>query len=174
MTDEGDDARPAHPGVDEATAGDPTPDDADAQYRTGETDERPDEPEDEPAESFFARVPESVVSLGSGALLTTALLTTVAALFTGYSAATGTHFGFEPYQILLAALQFFFASALQWSGLYFARQRVRWLWVMLAALSGIFSIIGLPFAILAVVCLFLGRYHFASYTPSERLKKAMS
>jgi len=120
---------------------------------------------------LLARVPEWVVTFGAGSLLTSTLLTLAAAAFAGHAVATGRpYLELEPYQLGLATLQFSGATVFQAAGVYFARKRIRWLVVMLATAAGILSIIGLPFAFVACVCLGLGKYHFALDTPAERLR----
>ncbi|MFB6124013.1 MAG: hypothetical protein ABEJ78_11220 [Haloferacaceae archaeon] len=123
---------------------------------------------------FFARVPEGVVALGAGSLATSALITLVFAGIATYSVVTGRWYGYQPYVIVMASVLYSSSAVFQISGVYYAQKRVRWLWVMLAAFAGVPSIVGIPFAAVAIVCLGLGKYHFASYTPSEYFKRAMS
>lgn len=127
---------------------------------------------DQPVERqpLLARVPEWVVALGAGSLLASTLVTLGATAFVGYGFATGQFFGYQPYQIGLATMQFTGATIFQAFGVYFARKRVRWLLVMLAAILGSLTFIALPFTVVALVCIGLGKYHFAQSTPSEWLR----
>lgn len=118
-------------------------------------------------EPLLARVPEWVVSLGAGALLTSTLLTLGAAVFAGYAITTGRYYGYEPYQLGLATFQFTAVTVFQAVGVYFARRRIRWMWAMLAAIGGALTFIALPFAAVALVCIGIGKYHFALDTPFE-------
>lgn len=125
--------------------------------------------EDEP---LLARVPEWVVHLGAGSLATSTLLTAAGAIFVGYAIATGQHFGFQSFELYVAAFQFVLVTVAQAAGVYFARRQVRWTWVMLAAILGSLAVITLPFTVLALLCTALGKYHFASYTPADRISGA--
>lgn len=118
-------------------------------------------------DQLLARVPEWVVALGAGALATATLLTFVAALFMGYSFATNQWYGYPPYQIGFATLQFTGVTIFQAAGTYYARERTRWMWVMLAAIAGSLTLIVLPFTVVALFCIGLGKYHFSSYTSVE-------
>lgn len=117
----------------------------------------------------LARVPEWVVALGAGALLASALVTFGLAVFAGYSLAAGRFYGYQPWQIGLATMQFGAATVFQAAGVYFARKRVRWMLVMLAAILGSLTFVALPFTLVALVCIGLGKYHFAQVTPAEWL-----
>lgn len=117
--------------------------------------------------SVLARVPEAVIPLGAGSLATATLLTLAGAGFIAYSIATGQFYGYQPYQIFLAGFQFSVATIAQVIGVHFARQRVRWTWVMIAGALGTLTFIALPFSVLALVCLGLGKYHFSSHTPQS-------
>lgn len=116
---------------------------------------------------LLARVPEWVVALGAGTLATATLVTGVAAVFMAYSFVTGQWYGFRPYQIGFATLQFTGVTVFQAAGTYFARQRTRWMWVMLAAIAGSLTLIVLPFTVITLCCIGLGKYHFSSYTSVE-------
>lgn len=115
--------------------------------------------------SVLARVPESVVPLGAGSLATATLLTLAGTGFIAYSVFVGEFYGYRPYQIYLAGFQFTVATIAQLSGVYFARQRVRWTLVMIAGALGTLTFVALPFSLLALVCLGLGKHHFSSHTP---------
>lgn len=119
---------------------------------------------------ILARVPEWVVPLGAGALFASTLITFGATIFAAYSLMIGQYYGFEPHQIGLASLQFTLATVLQAAGVYFARKRVRWMIVMLAAILGSLTFLALPFSLVALVCIGVGRYHFAQATPIEWLQ----
>lgn len=121
-------------------------------------------------EPLLARVPEWVVALGAGALLASTLITLGAAAFTGYSITAGRYYGYQPWQIGLATLQFGAATIFQAAGVYFARRRVRWMIVMLAAILGSLTFIALPFSFVALVCVGIGKYHFAQTTPAALLR----
>lgn len=138
--------------------------------QTGSTDQ-PAEEIDQHAvkedDRLLARVPEWVVALGAGALATSTLITCVAALFMGYSVATGQWYGYQPYQIGFATLQFTAVTIFQAAGTYYARDRTRWMWVMLSAIAGSLTLIVLPFTVVALFCIGLGKYHFSAYTSVE-------
>ena len=119
-------------------------------------------------DGVLARVPEWVVALGAGSLATATLMTFVAALFMGYSFATGQWYGFQPYQIGFATLQFAAVTVFQAAGIHYARERTRWMWVMLAAIAGSLTLVVLPFTVLALCCIGLGKHHFSSYTSVEQ------
>ncbi|WP_254546746.1 hypothetical protein [Halomarina pelagica] len=121
-------------------------------------------------EPLLARVPDAVVSLGAGALATATLITLVGTLFVGYSVATGEFYGFQPYEMGLALLQFAVATVAMGAGVHFARQRTRWTLVMVAAALGSLTFITIPFTLTAFVCVGLGKYHFASHTPSAVIR----
>lgn len=123
-----------------------------------------------PDKPLLARVPEWVVPLGAGSLMASALITTGISVFIAYSIATGQRYGFEPYELYLAQFQFILATIFQAVGVYFARQRVRWIWVMLAAVLGSLAFVTIPFTALAILCLGVGKYHFSSHTPATYVK----
>ena len=156
----------------------PAPDAGETRYRTGEGGDGGEtategslaeiaEEEPEPEARLLDRVPENVVPLGAGSLFTSTLLSGGACLVALWGLTTGRYFGFEPFQITLAVVQWGFATMVQGAGVYFARKRTRWLVVMLGAAAGVLSIVGLPFAILAALCLGLGKNHFAMTTPAD-------
>ncbi|PSP76220.1 hypothetical protein BRC86_01820 [Halobacteriales archaeon QS_3_64_16] len=137
---------------------------------TGEPDEAPGEPRREGDDRtaggpMLAGVPEGVVAFGAGSLATATLLTLAGGIFILYSIVVGQFYGYQPYQLSLAAFQFAVATVAQLLGVYFARQRVRWTWVMLGAALGTLTFVALPFSVLALACLGVGKYHFASHTP---------
>jgi hypothetical protein len=119
-------------------------------------------------DSLLTRVPEWVVALGAGSLATATLLTSVAALFMGYSFVTSQWYGYQPYQIGFATLEFTLVTVFQAAGTYYARDRTRWMWVMLAAIAGSLTLIVLPFTIVTLFCIGLGKYHFSSYMPVDQ------
>jgi hypothetical protein len=123
-----------------------------------------------PDDPLLARVPEWVVPLGAGSLAASTLITTAIAIFIAYSIATGQRYGFESYELYLAEVQFILVTLFQAVGVYFARQRIRWIWVMLAAILGSLAFVTIPFTAVAVVCLGIGKYHFASHTPTTFIK----
>lgn len=127
-------------------------------------DESGNDVRDEP---LLSRVPGWVVPLGAGSLFTATLVTFAGFLFVAYGLATGTYFGFQPYELQLAAFQFVLATAAQAAGVYFALGRVRWTFVMVATVLGALAFITVPFSAIAFVCLGLGKYHFASFTPAS-------
>jgi hypothetical protein len=118
-------------------------------------------------DGVLARVPEWVVALGAGSLATATLVTLAAALFMGYSVTTGQLYGYQPYQIGFATLQFAGVTVFQAAGTYYARGRTRWMWVMLAAIAGSLTLVVLPFTVVALLCIGLGKHHFSSYTSAE-------
>lgn len=132
-------------------------------------------------EPLLAKVPDGVNTLGAGALFTSTLLTALATAIVAYDVVTGgsmiadlvtanTSIDFQPYQLYLLGFQYFTALVAQASGVYFALNRVRWMWVMLAATLGSLVMFTLPFTVTALVCVGLGKYHFAAYTPSEMIR----
>ena len=127
--------------------------------QTGSTDQHAVDEDD----GLLARIPEWVVALGAGTLATSTLLTCAAALFMGYSVVTSQWYGFQPYQIWFATLQFTAVTIFQAAGTYYARDRTRWMWVMLSAIAGSLTLIVLPFTVVALFCIGLGKYHFSSY-----------
>lgn len=132
-------------------------------------------------EPLLARVPDGLVSLGAGALFTSTLLTAVATGIVVWDLVTGgtfvetllranTDIDFQPYQHYLLAFQYLTAFVAQATGVYFALNRVRWMWVMLSAILGSLLMFTLPFTATAVVCCGLGKYHFSSYTPATMMR----
>lgn len=132
---------------------------------TSSTDQHTVEEDDR----LLARVPEWVVALGAGTLATSTLLTLVAALFMGYSFVTGQLYGYQPYQIAFATLQFTGVTIFQAAGTYYARDRTRWMWVMLSAIAGSLTLIVLPFTVVTLFCIGIGKYHFASHTSMKSI-----
>lgn len=140
--------------------------DADRDDRSAsETQEVVDEP-------ILAGIPEWVIPLGAGCLLASTLLVLGATAFTAYSLANGRYYGYAGWELGLATFQFSLATVLQAVGVYFARKRVRWMIVMLAAIIGTLTIIAIPFTLVAIVCLGLGKYHFTQATPVEWLESS--
>ena len=137
---------------------------------TNHGDEEPEERGEVVKQPLLARVPEWVVALGSGALLASTIITLGATAFVAYGLSTGRYFGYQPWQIGLATLQFAAATIFQAAGVYFARKQIRWMIVMLAAILGSLTFIALPFSLVALVCLGIGKYHFAQDTPKEYLR----
>lgn len=127
-------------------------------------------------EGLLARVPEWVVPLGAGFLLTSTLITAVLAVLSAYLLLTGDYTGvFEPFaefrgRMLLVVLQTTFATLFQGAGTYFARKQTHWGTVMLAAIFGSLVFVTLPFTIPALVLVGVGRYHFSLATPVERIR----
>lgn len=143
-------------------------------YRTGtaesETDrdaveDRSDQHVPEEEDRLLARVPEWVVALGAGSLLTATLITLAGSLFLWYSVSQRRFYGYEPYKIVLASVQFTGVTLFQAVGVHWARNRIRWMWVMLAAIGGSLTFVALPFTAVALVCVGLGKYHFTLETP---------
>ncbi|MFB6070104.1 MAG: hypothetical protein ABEJ76_03700 [Halanaeroarchaeum sp.] len=112
------------------------------------------------ADRILAAVPDWFVPLGAGSLATAALISLVAAGFVVYSVATGTYFGYTHTQLSLAAVQLVFATIIQGAGSYFALQRRRWLFVVLACLFGSILIVTIPFTALAFFTLTLSQPSF--------------
>ncbi|WP_227356457.1 hypothetical protein [Haladaptatus salinisoli] len=143
-------------------------------YRTGadETDvdaveNRADQHVPEEDARLLARVPEWVVALGAGALLTATLITLAGSAFLWYSVSQGRFYGYQPYEIVLAGVQFTAVTAFQAVGVRWARRRIRWMWVMLAAIAGSLTFVALPFTAVALACIGLGKYHFTLDTPAN-------
>lgn len=114
---------------------------------------------------FLARIPEWVVPLGAGCLAAATGITLVGALYGWYAVVTGQTLGYPQFYIILAAAEFSFVTVLQAVGTHYARQRIKWMWTMLAAIFGAFTFVVVPLSIVAVLCLGSGKYHFASHTP---------
>lgn len=125
-------------------------------------------PEDD--DRLLARIPEWVVTLGAGALLTATLITLAGSAFIWYSVSQSQFYGYEPYKIVLAGVQFTAVTVFQAVGIYWARKHVRWLWVMLAAIAGSLTFVALPFAAVAIACIGLGKYHFTLETPVDVIR----
>ena len=135
-----------------------------------EVEDRSDQhvPEDE--EKLLARVPEWVVALGAGSLLAATVLTFLGSLFLSYSVTQRQFYGYEPYKVVLLAVQFTGVTAFQALGVRWARARIRWMWVMLAAVGGSLTFVALPFTALALLCVGLGKYHFTFDTPASVIR----
>ena len=132
-------------------------------------------------EPLLAKVPDGLNTLGAGALFTSTLLTALATGIVVYDIVTGgsiiadlvtanTSIDFQPYQLYLLGFQYLAAFVAQASGVHFALNRVRWTWVMLAAILGSLVMFTLPFTVTTIVCVGLGKYHFSSYTPAEMVR----
>ena len=132
-------------------------------------------------EPLLARVPDGIVSLGAGALFTSTLLTAIATGVVVWDLVSGgsfvesllranTDIDLQSYQHYLLAFQYTTALVAQATGVYYALNRVRWMWVMLAAILGSLLMFTIPFTVTAFVCCGLGKYHFSSYTPATMMR----
>jgi hypothetical protein len=140
-------------------------------FREGTAEpDRADQHVPEEETHLLARVPSWVVPLGAGSLFTATLITLAGTVFLWYSISQGQYYGYERYQLALAGLQFTGVTAFQALGVHWARQRVRWMWVMLAATAGSLTFIALPFTVVAIACLGLGKYHFTLETPTKVIR----
>ncbi|WP_435181068.1 hypothetical protein [Halorussus sp. AFM4] len=128
-------------------------------------EDRSDQHVPEEEEKLLARVPEWVVALGAGSLLAATVLTGIGSLFLWYSVSQGRFYGFAPYQVVMLAVQFTAVTAFQALAVRWARARIRWMWVMLAAIGGSLTFVALPFTSVALLCVGLGKYHFTFDTP---------
>lgn len=133
-------------------------------------EDRADQHVPEEDDRLLARVPEWVVSLGAGSLLTATLITLAGTVFLWSAVADGRWYGYQPYKIVLAGLQFTMVTVFQAVGVYFARKRIKWMWVMLAAVAGSLTFVALPFTAVALVCVGLGKYHFTLDTPVSLIR----
>jgi hypothetical protein len=115
-------------------------------------------------------IPEWVVVLGAGSLFTATLITLVGTGFLWYSVFDGRFYGYEPYKVVLLAVQFTAVTAFQAVGVRWARNRIRWMWVMLAAVAGSLTFVPLPFTALTLLCVGLGRHHFTFHTPRSVIR----
>lgn len=127
----------------------------------------PEEEGAEPGGGVLASVPEWVVPLGAGGLLAAALITAGMAAFVAYLLVTGQTLDFPRYQLMLGLFQFSVLTLFQAVGIYLARKRMRWTVTMVAAIMGATALLTIPFSVLAVVCLGLGRHHFRLATPAD-------
>lgn len=149
-------------------------DEPDDRYRGATSGEA--EPETVAREGLLARVPEWVVPLGAGFLLTSTLVTAALAVLSAYLLLTGNYAGplepFAPYgsRMILVVLQSTFATVFQGAGTYFARQRTHWGTVMLAGIFGSLVFVTLPFTVPSLVLVGLGKYHFSLATPVDRIR----
>lgn len=136
---------------------------SDAGVEGGDPDAEVDPDDEAPGEKpgYLPTLPETFVTLGAGCLATAALLTTVAFSYVVWMAVSGNTRGLADYQVILAGLQMAFATVLLVVGTHSALKRVRWTLAMLAAIMGSFAVITIPFTVVAVVCIGLGRYHFS-------------
>lgn len=132
-----------------------------------ESEREPEEEGAEPGGGVLARVPEWVVPLGAGGLLAATLVTAGMAAFVAYLLATGRTLDFQRYQLVLGLFQFGVLTLFQAVGIYLARKRMRWTVTMVAAIMGATALLTIPFSVLAVVCLGLGRHHFRLATPAD-------
>lgn len=120
-----------------------------------------EEPEPDRSEvGYLPHLPDIFVTLGAGCLATASMLTLVAFGYVLWMMETGNVGDLFPYQVTLAAIQMGFATLLLASASYFAVKRTRWTFVMLAALVGSFAVLTVPFTVVAVVTIGLGRIHF--------------
>ena len=133
-------------------------------------EDRSDQHVPEQAQKLLARVPEWVVALGAGSLLAATLLTGIGSLFLWYSVTQRQFYGFAPYKVVLLAVQFTGVTAFQALGVRWARARIRWMWVMLAAIGGSLTFVALPFTAVALLCVGLGKYHFTFDTPASVIR----
>lgn len=117
-------------------------------------------------EGILDKVPEWVVSLGAGFLLTATLITVVLTGIVTYPLITGDYTGpfrsLRKYssQLILVELQLLFATLFQAGGTYFAWHRSHWGTVLLSCIFGSLVFITLPFTLPAFVLLALGKRHF--------------
>jgi hypothetical protein len=148
----------------EGTSGD------DDETERGAVEDAADQHVPEEDERLLARVPEWVVALGAGSLFTATLLTLAGTVFLWYSVANGRWYGYEPYKVVLLAVQFTAVTGFQALGVRWARKRVRWMWVMLAGVGGSLTFVALPFTAVALVCVWLGKYHFTFDTPAAVIR----
>lgn len=166
--------RPDHPA--RRPAGEPTPDEADERYLTGEDGSEDAGSEDAdagPVDSrgvftrILDRVPAWVADLGAGFLLASTLISLILTAFAAYSLATGWYVSLDlpPSRVVTMVVVFGLSTLFQAVAVRWARQRVKWMWVMLATAMGMLSIVGSPFALPAAVCLFISKRHFAVATP---------
>jgi Na+/proline symporter len=131
------------------------------------TEDSPDE-ERPPTveEGILDKVPEWVVSLGAGFLLTATLITTILTGIVTYSLITGDYTGpFRPLRkyssrLILVELQLLFVTLFQAVGTYFARRRSHWGTVLLSCIFGSLVFITIPFTLPAFVLLALGKRQF--------------
>lgn len=167
--------RPDHPA--RPPTDDPTPDEADGRYVTGEGGadaaggEEAEVDDTAPTPGVFTRildrVPAWVADLGAGCLLASTIITFILAAFSAYALATGWYgsLGLSASRTLLMVVVFGIATVFQGAAVRWARRRVRWMWVMLAAAMGMLSIVGAPFALPGAAFLFVSKRHFAMSTP---------
>lgn len=133
-------------------------------------EDRSDQHVAEEDDRLLARVPEWVVALGAGSLFTATLVTLVGMVFLWYSVFQRRFYGFEPYKVVLLAVQFTGVTVFQALGVRWGRHRIRWMWVMLSAIAGALTFVALPFSAIAVLCVGVGKYHFTMNTPSSVIR----
>lgn len=119
-------------------------------------------PDERRSLGILPSVPNTFVTLGAGCLATASLLTFAAFLFVTWMLWTGNTRSLAPYQLGLAAMQMGFATVFLAVGSYFGMKRVRWTIVMLAALIGSFAVLTIPFTLIAIITIGLGRIHFSA------------
>ncbi|MFB6281692.1 MAG: hypothetical protein ABEH40_06715 [Haloferacaceae archaeon] len=117
-------------------------------------------PEGTPSIGYLPSLPEPFVSLGAGCLAAATLLSFGTFGFVIWMRVTGNVRDLMPWEVTLAAILMAVSTVFLAGGTYFARKRVRWTLTMLAALVGSFAILTIPFTVVAVVCIGLGRVHF--------------
>lgn len=76
-------------------------------------------------ERLLARVPETTDTLRVGSLLAATILTFLGSLFPWYSLVQGRFYGYAPYQMVLAAVQFTAVTAFKALGVRWTSARVR-------------------------------------------------
>lgn len=165
--------RPDHPA--RPPGDEPTPDDADERYVTGADGEDEESGAEDGVDrrGVFTRVldavPGWVVDLGAGCLLASTLATLIASAVGGYYLATGTYAraGIAPSRLVTWLVVTGLATVFQALAVRWARKRIRWMWVMLAASMGMLSVAGTVFALPAAGLLFLSKRHFAMSTPAD-------
>ncbi len=133
-------------------------------------EDRSDQHVPEEDDRLLARVPEWVVTLGAGSLFTATLITLVGSIFLWYSVSQRRFYGYEPYKVVLLAVQFTGVTLFQSVGVRWARSRIRWMWVMLAAIAGSLTFVALPFTAVTLLCVGLGKYHFTFDTPTSVIR----
>lgn len=115
------------------------------------------------------RVPRWVVPLGAGFLLASTIVALVGTAYGWYSVLTGRTYGFPAYGLVLLSLEFTFVTVIQAVATRWARQGVRWTWVMVIAFLGLFLFVTIPFNVAAIILLGLGNRHFTARTPADEI-----
>lgn len=143
-------------------------DESETERNTREDDSNQHVPEED--ERLLARVPRWVLTLGAGSLFTATLITLVGSLFLWYSISQRRFYGYEPYKVTLLAVQFTGVTLFQAVAVRWARNRIRWMWVMLAAIAGSLTFVPIPFTAVSLLCVGLGKYHFTFDTPKSLIR----